>query len=289
MVPDLSNRLMRNTGLSDVDIVRALLSDIYPKITNYKRAMNQKDQYRVVLSSKKLGIIYHADYSRMAICLNSFANQRERITYLNGRNTGNNLSATTAAFTTEFARIETEARKKTDGADIWSFFYSGVDANLVEFTEQKIYGNKVIRNQYRNILVLFTDGYIEAGISSAQGREGNQCRYLSSSFIGKFRKAYQKRANKDESLQAFFSRNEYGIIPVNNSYLKYFDVLLLQADDRTLTATGNATIFPTDYEIMQLFWNDWMKKSGVQHFEMHPLARDAREAEQNILSFMNIK
>lgn len=275
IVPDLSNRLSRNTGLPDVDIVRAILKNIYPKIANYRRAMYQKDQYRVVLSSKRLGTIYHADFSRMYICLNAFADQRKRIEYLKNRSKEANLSGATAMFMTEFTRIETEARKKTDGADLWSFFYSGVDANL--------------SSQYRNIIVLFTDGYIEAGISGARGCEEKQCRYLSQQLIKQFRKAYQKRGDKNESLEMFFARNRYGIIPVDNPYLKSFDVLLMQADDRSLSPTGNATVFPTDYDIMQLFWSDWMKKSGVQHFEMHPIARDTHEAEQIILSFMGVK
>jgi len=291
IVPDLSNRLTRSASPSDVAIVDTIVHNIYPTIARARRLTNQKDRYSIVLSSTRLGSLYRADFSKMTIDLGIFGNdQRARIDYLMGRSKAHNFKADVAAFAGEFARIEALARQKTDGADIWSLLNSGIDRNLVIYPEAPFsFNNQQFRNVHRNILILFTDGYIEAGLSQTQGCDGRQCRYLSGQLIKNFRQAYKGRLDKGESLQSFFYRNKYGITAAGNPYLKSFEVLVLEADDRSLTKTGNATVAPTDFEIMKLFWADWMKKSGVQHFEMYPLARDAKEARDNIFSFIGVK
>lgn len=292
MLPDLSNRLKRSAGFPDVEILRSLLQNIYPKIAKYKRAVNQKDRYSVVLSSKKLGTIYDADFSKMTIDLDAFGiDQKARIDYLTGNTTGRTLKKDKAAFVNEFMRMEKQAKPETDGADIWSFFNTGINQSLVAVPEKAMftYENQEFHTRFKNVLILFTDGYIEAAIYGTKGCEGNHCQYLSGQLIKDFRQSFLRRADKTENLISFFTRNKYGITPVNNPYLKYFEVLVMEVDDRSLTNTGNATANPADYEIIKMFWEDWMKKSGVQHFELHPVSRDAREAEQNILSFMGIK
>lgn len=166
---------------------------------------------------------------------------------------------------------------------------AGLDQNLIKYPERPLTFNKQqYRNVHRNIVVLLTDGYIEAGLSRSQGCDGKQCRYLSGQLIAQFRQAYKSRRDKSESLQAFFNRNLYGITPVSNPHLKNVEVLVLEADDRSLTRTGNPTLIPADFEIMKLFWEDWMKKSGVRHFEIHPVSRDAKEARDRFLSFVGI-
>jgi hypothetical protein len=290
IVPDLSNRLNRSTGLKDVTIVDSIVHNIYPKVARFNRATGQKDRYSIVFSSTKLGNLYKADLSRMQIDLGAFKNdQKSRIEYVTGRNPVHNLQSDVASFTLEFARIEMLAKQKTSGADIWSFMNAGLDQNLMMYPEPPVTFNKQqYRNIHRNIVILLTDGYIEAGLSPSQGCDGKQCRYLSGQLIAQFRQAYKSRPDRSESLQAFFNRNRYGITPANNPQLRGAEVLVLEADDRSLTKTGNSTFFPTDFEIMRLFWEDWMKKSGVRHFEVYPVARDAKEARDRFLSFIGI-
>ncbi len=289
IVPDLSNRLERFSYLQDTFIVGSVLHNIYPRIAEYQRSSDQKDCFRVILSATKLGQMYNADYGKMTINLGAFKNQRERIEYLTGRSV-HKLKGDSAAFMNEFTRLETAAKQETHGADLWSFMNTGLDTNLyIKDGEPLNYGDMAYQDKTKNILVLLTDGYIEAGIYGTEGCEGKQCRYLSGQLIREFRQAYQKQAAKGETMTAFFKRCGYGIIPVRNPVLRDFEVLVLEVDDRSLGVSGNATVHPTDYEIIELFWKDWMEKSGVKHMEMHPLVRDSREAEQNILSFMNIK
>jgi hypothetical protein len=291
ILPDLSNRLTRSNHLPDIGIVDTLVHNIYPTIARTGRFTNQRDQYRVVLSNSRLGNVYHADFSKMSIDLGAFeSRQRDRIDYLAGRNKVRNFSMDAAAFVNEFTRIETLASRNAYGADIWSFLNAGIDQGLV-VNPGTVFSsnNQQFQNIHRNILILFTDGYIEAGLSANQGCDGKQCRYLGEQLIKAFRKAFKSRKNKSESLQDFFVRNQYGITAINNPYLKNFEILLLEADDRSLTKTGNVTVIPTDFEIIKLFWEDWMRKSGVQHFEIYSLSRDAREAKSRIFSFMNVK
>lgn len=288
VVPDLSNRLLRTTGISDADILRALLGDIYPRIANYKRAMNQKDRFRVVLSGQRIGTLYNANYAAMTIDLGNFKYQKDRINYLQNRIADHNLKTDATAFISEFTRIENLAKQKPVGADVWALFASGIDQSMIPPQAPPIVlDNKKYQTYYKNILIIFTDGYIEAGTYG--DCTGNQCRFLSGQTIKKFRSAYQKRVDKNEAMEAFFQRNNYGIVAAANAYLKQFEVLVLQIDDRSINASGNTTVVPTDFQIIKLFWEDWMKKSGVSHFELYPLTRSVQDAEQTILSFMNIK
>jgi hypothetical protein len=149
------------------------------------------------------------------------------------------------------------------------------------------FNKKVYTSQYRNIMILLTDGYIEAGMFGKKAcASGNQCYYLSGQKIKEFRNAFKKSGSND--INAFFQKSNFGLVPANNKNLKDLEVLVLQMEDRSLDKAGNATVHPTDMEIMQVFWADWLKKSGVKRFELRPLMGSEAEAEKEILSFMGI-
>ncbi len=58
--------------------------------------------------------------------------------------------------------------------------------------------------------------------------------------------------------------------------------------DRSLSGGGNATVHPTDKEIIHLFWSDWLEKSGVKKFKLVDVASSESEAEKAVLDFLNV-
>jgi len=275
--PDLSNRL--NSSLypkpvSDVKIVSDVLARIWPDITKIRRSVQQMDRFSVDFINKGLIGLYKIDPAVLTIDISKFElNQAERIQYLTSAS-AKKLSTDIKTFSAEYARINRMASVSNHGADIWTYFNSGIDANIVLPSFKRSTRNNV----YRNILVLFTDGYIEAGIF----KKGFD---LSKSKINDFRKAFNKAGGKD--ITAFLAANpKFKVNPVSNPYLKNLEVLVLEMYDRSLSASGSATVHPTDMEIMKVVWKDWLQNSGVKSFEMYPMASDPVTANKIIMNYL---
>ena len=149
--------------------------------------------------------------------------------------------------------------------------------------EPTIYNNKKYHNIYRNILILITDGYIEAGLYDCPI---NSCRYLSQKRIDQFRSAFINSGQTD--VKSFIKRNDFGITPSNNPHLENLELLVLELYDRSLTKGGNATVHPTDSEIIKTFWSDWLEKSKVKRFELVNMASSKNEMEKIILDFIGV-
>ena len=175
------------------------------------------DKFSVDLINKGLIGIYKINTEALNIDFGPFAdNQLARIDYIMGRS-DRKLKNDINSFNTEYLRINTKAGLANHGADIWTYFNSGIDASIVKASFKK--GNTI--QTYRNILILMTDGYIEAGIYG-KGYD------LSKQKVDAFRKAYLKAGASN--LERFLDLNpQFKINPVNNQYLTNLVPLCLQA------------------------------------------------------------
>jgi hypothetical protein len=291
IAPDLSNRIdpsIYPKPVNDEEIVNVILSNIWPKILKYRRSENQKDKYSVSFINKGLTNLYDVDTDKLQIDFSTFDNQRERIDFIKDRSE-NTLKLARKVFIKEYNRINDIAVAKPKGADLYNYFKT-LDGytikNKVEHFKSAS-SSAVYRNKFRNILILITDGYIEAGIYKNRGcPEGNKCYYLSGNRIKEFRQEFKRSGMKD--LTRFYEEGKYGIIPVDNKNIENLEVLVLEMYDRSLDTAGAATTYPTDKEILDLFWNDWLKKSGVKKFELRQVASTKQELEQVIFSFLGV-
>ncbi|SDK40209.1 hypothetical protein SAMN04487898_10884 [Pedobacter sp. ok626] len=275
--PDLSNRL--NTKLypkpvSDAKIVSSVLSKIYPDILRIKRLDRQMDKFSVDFINRGLIGIYKINTEVLNIDFGPFQDrQLERIDYIMGRSK-RKLSSDVTLFNAEYARINAKASLANHGADIWTYFNSGIDGSIVKPAFKR--GNSI--QAYRNILILMTDGYIEAGIYG-KGYD------LSKQKVDAFRKAYLK--SRASNLEHFLGLNpQFKINPVNNQYLKNLEVLVLEMYDRSLSKSGAATIHPTDMEIMKVIWSDWLRESGIKHFELKSIMANQTEIDHTTIGFI---
>jgi hypothetical protein len=282
--PDLSNRVDPNLykrPLNDVDILKIVTNDLYPSILRYRRSENQKDKLLIDLVNKGLINQYQINTDKLLIDFGRFKNQNERINYIMERGVQRTLKKDAAEMVNEFNRVNTKAASQNFGADIWTYFNQGIDERIV-LKPETFPGDQdeTYVNNYRNILILTTDGYIEAGIF-------NKGFDLSKRKIDAFRNAYLLSGETD--LNTFFKKNnQLHIRPVHNEALKNLEVLVMELYDRSLSKTGSATIQPTDMEIMKLFWTDWLQASKVKRFELHHIANSKAEAEKVVLNFLGV-
>ena len=292
--PDLSNRVVETLypkPVSDTDIVRTIFDNIYPRVlTAGGRKQHQTDKFRIDFINRSLLSKYQVDSDVLMLDFSRFKKQSERIEYLNGRGAAGSLKEDSERLKEEVGQIYSAARKNTHGADIWSYLNTSFHKQMLgpELDSTSVEGSDAIfKNKYRNVLILLTDGYIETGLTTANGAKTRKTHNLTKADVDRFRANYLKNGN-GSSLKEFFSQNEYGIIPVENSALAATEVLVLELYDRSLSAGGSATAHPTDFEILQLFWNDWLEKSGVKKFEVHPTASSKKEVESFIFSFLGV-
>lgn len=289
IVPDLSNRILSNKSpkpVEDTKIVEEIIEDIYPNILKNSVEFNQPDKVQMVFTNPKIISYYNINNSALKFDFHNFKDQNERITYLLDRDKKGEFKNDKDNFKKEFTSIIEKARKRTCGADIWSFFNNELNERFIITKKDTIKDrNNCFIKQYKNIVVLITDGYIEAGL---YGKEtGNKTHHLSSKDIRKFRIAYEKSNETD--IKEFFTKNGYGIIPAKNPLLSKVEVMAIEFYDRSLTKSGNATVHPTDGEIIKIFWEDWMKKSGVKRFKSYKITNTPDEFLSEFHSFAGIK
>ncbi|RZJ89359.1 MAG: hypothetical protein EOO20_11195 [Chryseobacterium sp.] len=274
--PDLSNRLnmaLYPKVVNDADIVEGVLKNIYP-ILRIKRAQDQLDRYSVDFVNKGLISMYKVNTDLLNIDFQRFDRQGDRIAYVMARKVPRTLAGDVSEFMSEYRKFNEKASKSNNGADIWSYFQSGIDSRIV--LPNLI--NAKVNQKFKNVMVMMTDGYIEAGIY-------NKGYDLSAKKVADFRKSFLK--SKSESMESFLSKNKgFRINPVKNPQLKNLDVIVLEMYDRSLSKTGAATSHPTDMEIMKVIWTDWMRASGVKRFELRPKASNSAEAVKYVMDFI---
>ena len=290
LASDLSNRI--NNGLypraiSDETIVNSLVDLIHPDILRQSRTIQQKDKYRVLFTNQKIVQQYGTDLGNLQIDFGVFGNrQADRITYINSKDQPS-FKEDAQSFKETFAKIYQETSLSPQGADIWSFFQNGISDIHIEkqLPDTKIADGTVCKNQFKNVLILMTDGYLEAGLYGAEHcKDGKHCPYLNYAHIEAFRAAFKASGQTD--IKAFLKSSQFGISPVNNPNLQDLEVLVMELYDRSLDQAGNATVHPTDYEILKVFWEDWLEESGVKNFSIRPCLSTKEEVDKVIKDFI---
>lgn len=281
VAPDLSNRVNPKYNprpLSDTTIIDIIADDIYPRILTSKRKINQKDHFQIDFINKDQINAYNVETRKLDIDFSRFEHQPERIAFIR-----NDFFSAKQAFKNEFSRCYAEAQQSHYGSDIWTYLQSGLDEGVVKKFNSSdsvtFVGDSQFINKYRNVLILLTDGYIEAGIFG-KGYD------LSSKTIDQFRKAFLRSGDSD--LEAFYKKYpDHQIKSVVNAKLKDLEILVLELNDRTVGLQG-ATVHPTDAEIMKLFWTDWLERSGAHRVEIHEKLPNRTKIKQVINSFLGV-
>ena len=289
IVSDLSNRLdhkLYPRQLKDQEIIDEILREFPDILDNYNRLAFQKDKISYGLLNP-LEIKNFNDYKdRLTIDLGKFRqDQFKRIDFIRNRSSGG-LNKNIEEFNAAISEIYKIAL--ADGnfftADTWGFFKQVVDENYFNLTNP--IDSRMAKDISRNIIILLTDGFIEvASQNSADSCPDRTCRLLHTFQIQKFRD-YYNGLEKETSLEVAFEDSGFGILPVNNPNLKDIEVLMLELNGRSKTRTGRITKTPTDFEILKLFWEDFLRGEGVKEIAIRNVQPSTDHIKQIIAEFL---
>jgi len=123
------------------------------------------------------------------------------------------------------------------GSDIWKFFKNNVHQYC-------------IKQEYRNILVILTDGYMYH--KNSIFFEGAKSSYITPAFI----KA-KKLINSD--YKSIIKKNNFGFIPASNN-LQNLEIIVLGINPSIQN--------PYEEDVIKQYWADWFKAMNVKKFHL---------------------
>lgn len=123
------------------------------------------------------------------------------------------------------------------GSDIWRFFQNKVEDYCIE-------------DNYRNILIILTDGYMFH--KDTKIKEGNMTSYITPNFIleNKLNKSNWKERIEEE---------EYGFIKASDN-LSNLDVLVIGLNPSEKN--------PYELDVLKEYWKNWLNDMNVNKFEI---------------------
>jgi hypothetical protein len=292
VVSDLSNRIVNDRAYDDPQIlalITAKLRTLFQKSADL--GMNGKFFFTTI-NKNDFKNFTHND-SIFKINLTHFKTDViERSNYLHHNIGRNSLDYDINILNREFKRMYDGLKsQKQLPADTWYYLrdelsYPVIDTSSTSYPYQGI----TVTNKYKNYIILLTDGYIEADRYGDNKNmvDKNQFRFFSGETIKRFRSKFV--LSKSKSLKEFFSDNHYGIMPVQNELLHDSKLLILELYDRSVK-NGVHTETPTDLEIMQMFWKDWLLKSSISlsNISMYETFSNKQNLDEVIDRFLELR
>jgi len=233
---DLSDRLERDLqppqSKRDIQIVKSTIK-IFKKDMEEKGAFLTKGKLRVLFTPPPNDPNINNLAKKLNIDLTDMHNKKKKEVYDNIQ----------TKFQTSLKQIYdlTIQSKNWVGADIWRFFKNDVKDLCIESD-----------TNYRNILVLITDGYIYHAQST--DRIGNRTAYVTPNFLS--REGFRKNTQWREK----FKKGDYGLISFD-SKLQKLEVLVLEVNP--------SKNHKNDEDIIRAYIGKWLKELNVKNFEIY--------------------
>lgn len=273
IVPDLSSRIDNDKPVADMVLLDHILNRIKERdgfICSGNRSTGQKDLFKLELMNNALCSKYNIPVEGIGIDLTKYTKPKALSDYIY-RSTENDesLKSDIELMSSQTRAVYKKATGNTDnrGTDIYGYLNGLTSINLKSSDQLK--SCESVKNEYRNVIFLLTDGYLEKGDGKDDYRKGSTS--LTGQMVKSFREKYlndRKHHNgKKRSLEQFYLEEGYGIKPLENELLANAEIIVLEISDRSADQAGN-TLEPSDEQILHLFWNDWFKRSGVKNWRI---------------------
>ncbi|WP_426429954.1 hypothetical protein ACPX19_10475 [Winogradskyella sp. HB-48] len=124
------------------------------------------------------------------------------------------------------------------GSDTWSFIKEKVDDYCID-------------EDYRNILVILSDGYIYH--EEGKIKKNNMSTYITTKY-------FDQQGLKGSNWEDKYNNQKYGLIQAHGD-LSNLEILVLGINPNT---SGN----PYELDIIRKFWTDWFDKMNVARYEI---------------------
>lgn len=233
---DLSDRLVQNLTPSqterDLEIVSSILN-IFKSDMERKGAFASKGKVKIFFHPSPDDTEINNIAENLSVDLTLLDNKQKKIVH-------DNIEE---EFKTNLKKIYELTLKKNQwiGSDIWRFFKNDVKDYCVEDD---------IR--YRNILIIFTDGYIYH--TQSRDRVKNRTAYITSEFFN------QEGFRHNPKWMEKFNNGDYGLIP-NGEDLSRLEILVLEINP--FSAHVN------DEDIIKTYLKKWFKEMNVQRYSIY--------------------
>lgn len=147
-------------------------------------------------------------------------------------------------------KLYSMAIEKPQGADYWDYFNNDLNKNLKKST---------LLDSYRNVIVIITDGYLEAQNKAETG-------------VAMYTGGYEQRTQVFNKLKNGLSMEDAlkgSISPIMDcqSHFKNLEVLLLEANPRHSKSKQEPIDkgTPQDGRILRTLWTDWFKRLEIKN------------------------
>jgi hypothetical protein len=229
---DLSDRISPkiNSGENDIENIKTI-TEVFKANMKRLTAFNAKGKIRIFFVPPPSGSNINSIVSKLNIDCSKMDNKGRKAVY-------DNL---TELYTKNLVEIykETIATSAWIGSDIWRFFKDDVKDYCVEND-----------TNYRNILIILTDGYLYH--EQSQFNAANRFSYLLNSNLAKYRK---------QNWKLLVEGNDFGIITERND-LNDLEVLVLE-----IKAENPRN--KIDEDILPFVLKKWFNEMNVSHYEVY--------------------
>jgi hypothetical protein len=256
---DLSDRLdsVKNPSApqqyeKDIEIIRQFC-ELFRQDMDSKGAYMAKEKIKVFFTPEPQDKKINEIAQKLKVDLSVFPTQGGNIQKKKVYDTITELFTQNAREIYRLTVLNNQGKKEWDGSDIWRFFKNEID-NCIE-------------KDYRNVLIILTDGYIYH--KDSRERLGNRTQYISSSLLKEFKgKADWKK---------MFESGNYGLIPATAN-LENLEVLVLEIN--ALKDHRN------EEDYIQAYLTRWFDEMGVKKFQPYVTGLPANTTKR-IREFLN--
>lgn len=232
---DLSDRIedSRNPlqAKKDAEIVKQAF-DVFSKKLSKKGTFDSKDKFKVFFSpfeqsDNLIGISRNLqfDFSDLSI-------REKKILFskMNSQLT-NNLDSVYKYGV---------SKKEYIGSDIYRFFKDELQYKCIEK-----------ESNYRNILIILTDGYMYW--KHSRDSVGNRFSYLTAN------SKYVRKLRNSANLEKMINEEDYGFVNIDKKY-ENLEILVLEINP--------IEEYPKDFDIIKGLWSKWLGEMGIKRFEI---------------------
>lgn len=261
---DLSNRITRQGDVDDPAIVREILK---AASGHFKKSIDNNTSDKLQIRSVNTAVYGGAlTEDEMILDLHQYKdNVKDKSDYVFCRNQciDNDIDSVANKFEGLYLK---QKGSKQKGADIWDYFQKEMVAPLLCNDVAEVNFRDIsMTSTCQNYIILLTDGYIETTESAKTLPVDNNPNIritLTGQQISSFRNEFNRSGADKSDLEGFFNAKQYGVKPVANKYLEEAKILVIDLEDRYSDEVVN--FYPTDMDIIKLFWSDWLEKSGFK-------------------------
>lgn len=155
------------------------------------------------------------------------------------------------------------------GADIWGFFQNDISNCIIND------GN------YRNIIVILTDGYLYD--KNVLYKKDNRYSYIDGDLLKKYKLRGSKTEYIDENtIKERIKKEDFGLITTRND-LQNLEVLVLEINPNK--------IYERDRDIIKIILENWFKEMGIKedNYKVYNRVPNINDTINNIKNFFNEK